>query len=115
MDKENTNLLANEITSPPLSLRLQELSNKLKSICDTSNQPSTPEKYQAAVTKYREQVPEHGDVTAEAELRTPERSMPLNVGFSPWKTFSAHSSKLKVRRVNKHGLSCSFWLNRNVS
>ena len=103
MEKENINLLTNEITSPPLSLRLQELSNKLKSICDTSNQPSTPEKYQAAVTKYPEQVPEHGDVTAEAELRTPERSMPLNVGFSPWKTFSAHSSKLKVRRVNSHG------------
>ncbi|CAF2088718.1 unnamed protein product [Brassica napus] len=102
MDKENTNLLANEITSPPLSLRLQELSNKLKSICDTSNQPSTPEKYQAAVTKYREQVPEHGDVTAEAELRTPERSMPLNVGFSPWKTFSAHSSKLKNSAVGEY-------------
>ncbi|CAN7024610.1 unnamed protein product [Brassica rapa subsp. trilocularis] len=102
LEKENTNLLANEITSPPLSLRLQELSNKLKSICDTSNQPSTPEKYQAAVTKYREQVPEHGDVTAEAELRTPERSMPLNVGFSPWKTFSAHSSKLKNSAVGEY-------------
>ncbi|XP_009150915.1 kinesin-like protein KIN-10C isoform X2 [Brassica rapa] len=102
LEKENINLLTNEITSPPLSLRLQELSNKLKSICDTSNQPSTPEKYQAAVTKYREQVPEHGDVTAEAELRTPERSMPLNVGFSPWKTFSAHSSKLKNSAVGEY-------------
>ncbi|XP_022543375.2 kinesin-like protein KIN-10C isoform X1 [Brassica napus] len=102
LEKENINLLTNEITSPPLSLRLQELSNKLKSICDTSNQPSTPEKYQAAVTKYPEQVPEHGDVTAEAELRTPERSMPLNVGFSPWKTFSAHSSKLKNSAVGEY-------------
>ncbi|WZZ74964.1 hypothetical protein YC2023_086334 [Brassica napus] len=102
LEKENTNLLANEITSPPLSLRLQELSNNLKSICNTSNQPSTPEKYQAALTKYPEQVPEHGDITAEAELRTPERSMPLNVGFSPWKTFSAHSSKLKNSAVGEY-------------
>ncbi|KAL0658789.1 hypothetical protein Bca4012_079374 [Brassica carinata] len=102
LEKENTNLLANEITSPPLSLRLQELYNNLKSICNTSNQPSTPEKYQAALTKYPEQVPEHGDITAEAELRTPERSMPLNVGFSPWKTFSAHSSKLKNSAVGEY-------------
>ncbi|KAF3485561.1 hypothetical protein F2Q69_00056463, partial [Brassica cretica] len=102
LNKENTNLLANDITSQPLSLRLQELSNNLKSICNTSNQPSTPEKYQAALTKYPEQVPEHGDITAEGELRTPERSMPLNVGFSPWKTFSAHSSKLKNSAVGEY-------------
>lgn len=95
LDKENTSLLANEITSPPLSLRLQELSNNLKSICNTLNQPSTPEKYPTPLTKY----PEHGNIIVEAELRTPERSMPLNVGCSPWKTFSAHSSKLKVSMV----------------
>ncbi|CAH8365118.1 unnamed protein product [Eruca vesicaria subsp. sativa] len=102
LDKENTNLLANETASPPLSLRLQELSNKLKSICNTSNQPSTPEKYQTALTKFPEQVPEHSDITADVELRTPERRMPLNVGCSPWKTFSAHSSKLKNSAVEEY-------------
>ncbi|XP_056865461.1 kinesin-like protein KIN-10C isoform X3 [Raphanus sativus] len=97
-NEENTSLLANEITSPPLSLRLQELSNNLKSICNTLNQPSTPEKYPTPLTKY----PEHGNIIAEAELRTPERSMPLNVGCSPWKTFSAHSSKLKNSAVGEY-------------
>ncbi|KAF8053469.1 hypothetical protein N665_1411s0003 [Sinapis alba] len=103
LDKENTSLVANETTSPPLSLQLQELSNNLKSICNTLDQPSTPEKYQTALTKYHmKQVSEHSDITAEAELRTPERSMPLNVGYSPWKTFSAHSSKLKNSAVGEY-------------
>ncbi|KAL0890574.1 hypothetical protein Bca101_014557 [Brassica carinata] len=103
LDKENTNVLANETTSPPLSLRLQDLSNNLKSICNTLNQPSTPEKYQTALTKFHvKQVSEHSDITAEAELRTPERNMPSNVGCSPWKTFSAHSSKLKNSAVGEY-------------
>ncbi|KAJ0248669.1 Kinesin-like protein KIN-10C [Hirschfeldia incana] len=101
LDKENTNLLANETTSPLLSLRLQELSNNLKSICNTLDQPSTPEKYQTALTKYHvEHVSEHIDIAAETELRTPK--MPSNVGCSPWKTFSAHSSKLKNSAVGEY-------------
>lgn len=101
LDKENNCLLANETASPPLSMRLQELSNHLKSICRTSDQLSVPKTYQAAVV---EEASEHSNITAEdvvsVELRTPERTMPFNVDCSPWKTYSAHSSKLKVKRVN---------------
>ncbi|ESQ31938.1 hypothetical protein EUTSA_v10005649mg, partial [Eutrema salsugineum] len=104
LDKENNSLLANETSSPPLSLRLQELSNTLKSICKTSNQPSAPEKYQTALSKLHvEEESENSDITAEAEeLRTPEKSMPSNIAFSPWKTFSAHSSKLKNSAVGEY-------------
>lgn len=106
LDKENNSLLANETASPPLSMRLQELSNNLKSICKISNQLSVPEKYQSPLTILQaEEASEHSDITAEAavsgELRTPERTMPSNIGCSPWKAYSAHSSKLKVKRVNK--------------
>lgn len=102
MDKENKSLLANETASPPLSIRLQELSNTLKSICKTSSQLSPAEKYHTALTKSKtEEVSEYSDITVEAavslDLKTPERSMPSNIGVSPWKTFSAHSSKLKVK------------------
>ncbi|KAL1226199.1 Kinesin-like protein KIN-10C [Cardamine amara subsp. amara] len=102
LDKENNSWLANETASPPLSMRLQELSNTLKSICKTSTQLSVPEKYQAVV----EEVSEHSDITAEAivsaELRTPERTMPSNIDYSPWKTYSAHSSKLKKSAVGEY-------------
>lgn len=87
-------------------MRLQELSNNLKSICKISSQLSVSEKYQAPLTESQaEEASEHSDITAEAvvnvELRTPEKTMPSNISCSPWKTYSAHSSKLKVKRVNK--------------
>ncbi|EFH48342.1 hypothetical protein ARALYDRAFT_489253 [Arabidopsis lyrata subsp. lyrata] len=107
LDKENNSLLANETASPPLSMRLQELSNNLKSICKISNQLSVPEKYQSPLTILQaEEASEHSDITAEAavsgELRTPERTMPSNIGCSPWKAYSAHSSKLKNSAVGEY-------------
>ncbi|KFK27680.1 hypothetical protein AALP_AA8G414800 [Arabis alpina] len=107
LDKENNSLLANETASPPLSMRLQELSNTLKSICKPSSLSSPPDKYHTALTKSQmEDVSEHSDITVEAavsvELKTPERSMPSNIGCSPWKTFSAHSSKLKNSAVGEY-------------
>lgn len=78
-------------------MQLRELSMTLKSLCNTSNHPSPPDKYQIALTKsYVEELPQHSEITAEAELKTPERSMPSKIDLTPWKTFSAHSSKLKV-------------------
>ncbi|CAL9231350.1 unnamed protein product [Arabidopsis halleri] len=107
LDKENNSLLANETASPPLSMRLQELSNNLKSICKISNQLSVPEKYQSPLTILQaDEASEHSDITAEAavsgELRTPERTMPSNIGCSPWKAYSAHSSKLKNSAVGEY-------------
>uniref|UniRef100_A0A1J3GKT2 Kinesin-like protein KIF22 n=1 Tax=Noccaea caerulescens TaxID=107243 RepID=A0A1J3GKT2_NOCCA len=104
--KANISLLVNETASPPLSLRLQELSNTLKSICKPSNQFSAPEKYQTALSKLHMEESELSGITAEAvhsvELRTPEKSMPSNIACSPWKTFSAHSSKLKKSAVGEY-------------
>ncbi|CAD5332508.1 unnamed protein product [Arabidopsis thaliana] len=107
LDKENNSLLANETASPPLSMRLQELSNNLKSICKFSNQLSVPEKHQTPLTILQaEEASELSDITAEAavsiELRTPEKTMPSNIGCSPWKTYSAHSSKLKNSAVGEY-------------
>ncbi|CAH2044239.1 unnamed protein product, partial [Thlaspi arvense] len=106
LDKENNRLLVNETASPPLSMRLKELYNTLTSISNTPK-PPTPEKYQTALSKsHVEEVSEHSDITAEAflsvELRTPEKSMPSNIASSPWKTFSAHSSKLKNSAVGEY-------------
>ncbi|XP_010421198.1 PREDICTED: kinesin-like protein KIN-10C [Camelina sativa] len=107
LDKENNSLLGNETASPPLSIRLQNLSNNLKSICKISNQLSVPEKYQTPFTESQaEEALEHSDITAEAvvslELRTPEKTMPSNVDCTPWKTYSAHSSKLKNSAVGDY-------------
>lgn len=108
LDKENNHLLARETASPPLSVQLQELSMTLKSLLNTSNHLSPPEKYQTALTKsYVEELPEHSEIAAEMELKTPERNVASKISCSPWKTFSAHSSKLKVRRAS---LNCSFYL-----
>ncbi|CAG7860230.1 unnamed protein product [Brassica rapa] len=103
LDKENNCFLANETASPPLSMQLRELSMTLKSLCNTSNHPSPPDKYQIALTKsYVEELPQHSEITAEAELKTPERSMPSKIDLTPWKTFSAHSSKLKNSAVGEY-------------
>ncbi|KAF8049069.1 hypothetical protein N665_2301s0002 [Sinapis alba] len=103
LDKENNRFLASETASPPLSVRLQELSITLKSLCKTSNQSSSPEKYQIALIKsHVEKLPEHSVITAETEPKTPDRSMSSNIGCSPWKTFSAHSSKLKNSAVGEY-------------
>lgn len=105
LDKENNRFLDSETASPPLSLQLRELSMNLKSLFNTSNLPSPPEKYQTVLTKsYVEELPQHSEIT---ELKTPERSMPSKIDCSPWKTFSAHSSKLKVWRAS---LNCSFYI-----
>ncbi|XP_010545922.1 PREDICTED: kinesin-like protein KIN-10C isoform X2 [Tarenaya hassleriana] len=109
LDKENNIALLNRATSPPLSLRLRELSNTLKSICKTSNPPCTEalEKNQGSPIKLQtKEGSENSDNTSEAvvsvELKTPERSMASNIGYSPWKTFSAHSSKVKNSVVEEY-------------
>ncbi|EOA20083.1 hypothetical protein CARUB_v10000356mg [Capsella rubella] len=107
LDKENNSLQANETASPPLTMRLRELSNNLKSMCKFSDQLSVPEKYQTALTESpAEEASEHSGITAEAivsaELRTPEKTMPSSIDCSPWKTYSAHSSKLKKSVVGEY-------------
>ncbi|CAH8363395.1 unnamed protein product [Eruca vesicaria subsp. sativa] len=105
LDKENNRFLSSETASPPLSLQLRELSMALKSLCNnTSNQPSTPENYQTALTKSQvEELPEHSGIIAEAELNTtPQRVVSSNVGCNPWNTFSAHSTKLKNSAVGEY-------------
>ncbi|KAL0718244.1 hypothetical protein Bca4012_067566 [Brassica carinata] len=103
LDKENNHLLARETASPPLSVQLQELSMTLKSLLNTSNHPSPSEKHQTALTKsYVEELPEHSEITAEMELKTPERSVASKISCSPWNTFSAHSSKLKNSAVGEY-------------
>ena len=96
MDKENKFLLVNKNESPPISARIQELSNNLKLLY--SSTPSCIE------------IPPKTDVSFDGQLstevsepKTPEPNLPVNdkleiadINCSPWKAFSAHSSKMKV-------------------
>jgi hypothetical protein len=90
--------MVNKGVSPPISARLQELSNNLKSLCS-----STP---------LRKKLPEaidvssYGQVSADIlEPKTPtmEQSMRANDRLevanisSPWETFSMCNSGMKVR------------------
>lgn len=94
-DKENNFLLVNENESPPISARLQELSNNLKLLYS-----STP---LCIELPPKNDVSFDGQVSTEIlEPKTPECSSVndkleiADTNCSPWKVFSARSSKMKV-------------------
>ncbi|XVE58519.1 hypothetical protein DITRI_Ditri04bG0175800 [Diplodiscus trichospermus] len=95
LDKENNFLLANVNESPPISAQLQELSNNLKLLY--SSTPTCIETPPKTVVAFDAQVS-----TEISEPKTPEHNLPVNdemeiadISCSPWKAFSAHSSKMK--------------------
>ncbi|XVF12519.1 hypothetical protein REPUB_Repub08aG0125400 [Reevesia pubescens] len=102
MDKENNILLVNENESPPISSRLQELSNNLKMLY--SSTPSCME------------IPSKSDVSFDGQIsteilepKTPEHGLAVNdkseitdISCSPWKAFSAQSSKMKDSLVDEY-------------
>ncbi|KAK6262343.1 hypothetical protein QUC31_008159 [Theobroma cacao] len=102
MDKENNFLLVNENESPPISARLQELSNNLKLLF--SSTPSCVE------IPPKTDVSLYGQVSTEIlEPKTPEPSLPVNdkweianTNCSPWKALSAHSSRMKNSLVDEY-------------
>ncbi|XP_022737058.1 kinesin-like protein KIN-10C [Durio zibethinus] len=101
-DKENNFFPVNENESPPISARLHELSNNLKLLYS-----STPSCVQ---TPPKTDVSFDGQVSTQIlEPKTPEPSMPFNdklqtadVNCTPWKAFSACSSKMKNSLVDEY-------------
>ncbi|GLT35939.1 hypothetical protein SLA2020_103490 [Shorea laevis] len=101
IDKENNNSLVNKSGSPPVSERLQELSNNLKLLY--SSIPSCVE------------IPPNNDAlnaqfsTDTSEPKTPEPSVQVNgkcelanISSSPWQTFSMRSSGVKNSLVQEY-------------
>ncbi|OMO71772.1 kinesin-like protein KIF22-like protein [Corchorus olitorius] len=102
MDKENQFLVANDNESPPISARLQELSSNLKLLC--SSTPSCVEIPPKMDDYFDSQVS-----TEILEPKTPEPSLSVNdkleieeASCSPWKAFSAYSSKMKTSLVDEY-------------
>ncbi|XWS37853.1 hypothetical protein CRYUN_Cryun19dG0081100 [Craigia yunnanensis] len=102
LDKENKFLLVNKNESPPISARLQELSNNLKLLySSTLSCIEIPPKTDVSFD---------GEVSTEVlEPKTPEPSLPVNdkleiadINCSPWKAFSARSSKMKNSLVDEY-------------
>lgn len=98
INKENQCRLVKKGVSPPLSARLRELSNNLKSLCS-----STPlhEKLPKAIdASSYDQV--STDIvgpktpTTEPSMRVYDRWEVANAG-SPWEALSMRSSRMKVR------------------
>ncbi|XWS61186.1 hypothetical protein CRYUN_Cryun07bG0103900 [Craigia yunnanensis] len=102
LDKENNFLLVNKNESPPISARLQELSNNLKLLF--SSTPSCIEIPPKTDVSFDDQVS-----TEILEPKTPEPSLPVNdkleiadINCSPWKAFNARSSKMKNSLVDEY-------------
>lgn len=97
LDKENNSSQVNEGGSPPISARLQELSNNLKSLYF-----STP--------SYKEMAAKNDNFHSQTstnfvEPKTPDQSINLNDRevasfYSPWETFSTRSAGMKVESYN---------------
>ncbi|XVF53585.1 hypothetical protein PTKIN_Ptkin05aG0110100 [Pterospermum kingtungense] len=102
LDKENNFLLVNKNESPPLSARLQELSSNLKLLYS-----STPLCIEIPPMT---DVSFDGQVSTEVlEPKTPEHSLTIkdkmeiaDTNCSPWKAFSACSSKMKNSLVDEY-------------
>ncbi|KAK8324346.1 hypothetical protein V6Z12_A12G292300 [Gossypium hirsutum] len=102
IDKENNLLLVNKEASPPISARLQELSNNLKLLY--SSTPSCVE------IPPKTDVSFEGQVSTEAlEPKTPEPRLLINdkseivdTSCNSWKTFSARSSRMKSSLVDEY-------------
>ncbi|XVE64243.1 hypothetical protein DITRI_Ditri07aG0085700 [Diplodiscus trichospermus] len=101
LDKENNYSLVNKNESPPISTRLQELSNNLKLLYSSS--------MSCIEIPPKTDVSFDGQASTELlEPKTPEPSVAANdkeiadINCSPWKAFSAHSSKMKNSLVDKY-------------
>ncbi|KAH1075424.1 hypothetical protein J1N35_027752 [Gossypium stocksii] len=102
IDKENNLLLVNKEASPPISARLQELSNNLKLLY--SSTPSCVE------IPPKTDVSFEGQVSTEAlEPKTPEPRLLINdkseivdTSCNSWKAFSARSSRMKNSLVDEY-------------
>ncbi|XP_022734566.1 kinesin-like protein KIN-10C [Durio zibethinus] len=102
LDRENNFFLVNKNESPPISARLQDLSNSLKLLY--SSTPSCIE------IPPKTDVSFDGQVSTEIlEPKTPEPSFPVNdkleiadINCSPWQAFSARSSKMKNSLVDEY-------------
>lgn len=97
LDKENQSSLVDKVISPPLSARLRELSNNLKSLwSSTPLHIKLPEENDAS---------SYGQVCTEiVEPKTPMMDWSIvNEGWdvanvhSPWETLSMRNSGMKVR------------------
>ncbi|KAK8569543.1 hypothetical protein V6N13_046593 [Hibiscus sabdariffa] len=105
IDKENNLVLVNNDESPPISVRLQELSKSLKLLC--SSTPSCVEILSKTDISIDDQVP-----TETLEPKTPKTPEPRSLvndesetvdnSCASWKTFSAHSLKMKDSLVNEY-------------
>ncbi|KVI10113.1 Kinesin, motor domain-containing protein [Cynara cardunculus var. scolymus] len=90
--KEDNNLLVNEGQSPPLSVRLKELSMNLQSLCSTPLPTSTP---QVANT-------EIGNIIDAVEPKTPIVTHKMDFSNCPSGTFSKRSSGMKQSLVQDY-------------
>ncbi|KAJ7974171.1 Kinesin-like protein [Quillaja saponaria] len=102
-NKENNSSAVNNDVSPPLSTRLRELSNNLKSLySSTPLSMKIPEDNDAL---FYSQVPrdivEPRTPTTELRVRIDDRWDATNVQ-SPWETFSMHNSGIKNSLVQEY-------------
>lgn len=96
-EKENNNFPDNEDASPPISARLQELANNLKSLCS-----STPlcikmpeEKDGSSYNLPCTDIVEPKTPVVNQDIRLNDRWEVANVN-SPWETLSVRSTGVKV-------------------
>ncbi|KAK9914275.1 hypothetical protein M0R45_038063 [Rubus argutus] len=102
-EKENNNFPDNEEASPPISARLQELANNLKSLCS-----STPlcikmpdEKDDSSYNLPCTDIVEPKTPVANQDLRLNDRWEVANVN-SPWETLSVRSTGVKQSLVQEY-------------
>ncbi|ESR35196.1 hypothetical protein CICLE_v10004612mg [Citrus x clementina] len=100
IDKENNHLLINKDMSPPLSERLQEISNNLKQLIS-----STPQCIEIPPKNDTSNIQACADIV---EPKTPDGSMIVYEKWeianmkSPWETFNMRSSGMKNSLVQEY-------------
>ncbi|KAG8476309.1 hypothetical protein CXB51_033033 [Gossypium anomalum] len=102
IDKENNLLLVNKEASPPISARLQELSNNLKLLY--SSTPSCVEIPPKTDVSFESQVSTEAlePKTPEPRLLINDKSETVDTSCNSWKTFSARSSRMKNSLVDEY-------------
>ncbi|XP_059462605.1 kinesin-like protein KIN-10C [Corylus avellana] len=104
INKENQSIMVNKGVSPPISARLRELSNNLKSLC--SSTPLHKKLPEAIDVSFYGQVStdnilEPKTPTTEQSMRVYDRLEVANVS-SPWETLSMRSSGMKNSLVQEY-------------
>lgn len=100
IDKENNHFLINKDMSPPLSERLQEISNNLKQLIS-----STPQCIEIPPKNDTSNIQACADIV---EPKTPDGSMIVYEKWeianmkSPWETFNMRSSGMKNSLVQEY-------------